>query len=45
MNDTENLKEQDYKTLVTSIFEAERPTFIKQTLTRRIPPVSMNLDI
>jgi seryl-tRNA synthetase len=45
MNDTEKLKEQDYKTLVSSIFEAERPTIVKQTLTRRIPQVSMSLDI
>ena len=39
------LKDGDYKTLVSSIFEAERPTVVKQSLTRRIPKVSMSLDI
>ena len=45
LNDAEKLKDGDYKTLVSSIFEAERPTVVKQSLTRRIPKVSMSLDI
>ena len=45
LGDEEKIKGGDYKTLVTSIFEAERPTVIKQSLTRRIPKVSMSLDI
>jgi len=45
LGDEEKIKGGDYKTLVTSIFEAERPTVVKQTLTRRIPKVSMSLDI
>lgn len=45
LNDEQKIKEGDYKTLVSSIFEAERPTVVKQSLTRRIPKVSMSLDI
>ena len=45
LGDEEKIKGGDYKTLVTSIFEAERPTVVKQSLTRRIPKVSMSLDI
>ena len=43
--DEEKAKTQDYKQLFTSIFEAERPTVVKQSLTRRVPKVSMSLDI
>lgn len=45
LGDSEKIKDADYKSLVSSIFEAERPTVVKQTLTRRIPKVSMSLDI
>jgi seryl-tRNA synthetase len=41
----ENIQTQDYKSLVTSIFDAERPTVVKQSLTRRVPRISMSLDI
>jgi hypothetical protein len=34
-----------YKQLFDSIFEAERPTVVKQSLRRRIPKVSLNLDL
>jgi len=41
----ENIQTSDYKSLVTSIFDAERPTVVKQSLTRRVPRISMSLDI
>jgi hypothetical protein len=35
----------DYKKVFDSIFEAERPTIVKQSLQRRIPKVSLSLDL
>ena len=35
----------DYQMIITKIFEADRPSVVKQSLTRRIPKVSMSIDI
>jgi hypothetical protein len=35
----------EYKKVLETVFEAERPSIVKQTLHRRIPKVSLSLDL
>ena len=45
LGDNQQSQEPDYKQLFSNLFETERPTVVRQSLTRRIPKVSMSLDI